>query len=399
MKRISEGDLSSNVTEEFKGEFNNLKESLNHCIKSIKNLIEDANTLSTAAVEGDLSLRADAKKHSGDYAKIIQGVNDTLDAMTAPIKEGVNVLSIMATGDFTTRISSLYKGEHKLIKESINSVSDSLCEALQGVTEAVDATASASNQISSSTEEMAAGAHEQSQQTLEIAGGVDEMTKTILDNTKNAALASETAKEAGEKAHEGGKVVDETIEGMNRITEVVKLTAAHVQELGKESDQIGAIVQVIDDIAEQTNLLALNAAIEAARAGEQGRGFAVVADEVKKLSEKTSKATKEIETMIKQIQKDTASAVESMKQGTAEVEKGKILTFKAGESLKEIIIVSGKVVDVITQVAAASEEQSSAAEQISKNVETISSVSKETSSGTNQIAQAAEGLDKTDIES
>ena len=151
---------------------------------------------------------------------------------------------------------------------------------------------------------------------------------------------------------------------------------------------------MIDDIADQTNLLALNAAIEAARAGEQGRGFAVVADEVRKLAERTTKATKEIAGMIKQIQKDTGNAVESMGEGTEEVERGKALANKAGESLREIVEESQHVVDIVTQVAAASEEQSSAAEQISKNIEAISSVTQQSAAGTQQIAHAAEDLNR-----
>ena len=188
--------------------------------------------------------------------------------------------------------------------------------------------------------------------------------------------------------------MDETIAGMNKIAEVVKQSAETVQALGKSSDQIGEIVQVIDDIADQTNLLALNAAIEAARAGEQGRGFAVVADEVRKLAERTTKATKEIATMIKQIQKDTYDAVESMNEGTKQVEAGKLLAEKAGSSLDEIIVGAERVVDIVTQVAAASEEQSSAAEQISKNIESISSVTQQSASGIQQIAHASEDLNR-----
>jgi methyl-accepting chemotaxis protein len=186
----------------------------------------------------------------------------------------------------------------------------------------------------------------------------------------------------------------ETINGMSRIADVVKQSALTVEALGKSSDQIGEIIQVIDDIADQTNLLALNAAIEAARAGEQGRGFAVVADEVRKLAERTTKATKEIAAMIKQIQKDTANAVASMHTGTEEVDRGRAMADKAGESLREIITGADKVVDVATQVAAASDEQSSAAEEIGKNIVGIANVTAETASGNQQIAQAAEDLNR-----
>ena len=275
-----------------------------------------------------------------------------------------------------------------------NQVVDNIRNIIVKVTEAVQATASAANQISSSTEEMAAGAQEQSSQATEVAGAVEQMTKTIYETTKNTVQATEASKNAGVIAKDGGKVVEETIVGMNRIAEVVRKSADTVQELGKSSDQIGEIVQVIDDIADQTNLLALNAAIEAARAGEQGRGFAVVADEVRKLAERTSKATKEIATMIKQIQKDTYDAVDSMQEGTRQVEDGKLLAEKAGASLEEIIVGAERVVDIVTQVAAASEEQSSAAEQISKNIESISSVTQESASGIQQIAHASEDLNR-----
>jgi methyl-accepting chemotaxis protein len=220
------------------------------------------------------------------------------------------------------------------------------------------------------------------------------MTKTILDITKNSSIAASSSKNAGIIAQEGGRVVAETIEGMGRISIVVLKSAATVHALGKSSDQIGEIIQVIDDIADQTNLLALNAAIEAARAGEQGRGFAVVADEVRKLAERTSKATKEIALMIKQIQNDTNEAVLSMEEGTKEVERGKELADQAGEALREIIEGSEKVVDVITQVAAASEEQSSAAELISRSIEAISNVTSESATGISEIAKTSENLNR-----
>jgi len=319
----------------------------------------------------------------------VLGFNETLNAISSPFNETIKILRTLATGDMTSRMTSQCKGDYNIIKENINAVAGELSDALRKVNEVIQATASAANQISSSAEEMAAGAQEQSAQANEVASAVEEMTKTIFETSQNTSSAAEASKNAGQFAKEGGRAVDESIEGMKRISEVVTKSANTVQELGKSSDQIGEIIQVIDDIADQTNLLALNAAIEAARAGEQGRGFAVVADEVRKLAERTTKATKEIATMITQIQKDTTQAVLAMQLGKEEVEKGKILAIKAGGSIKDIILGAQKVTDIITQVAAASEEQSSASEQIGKNIESINQVTQETAGGIQQIAHAA----------
>jgi methyl-accepting chemotaxis protein len=390
MYQISEGNIEISAPVYDKEDA--LAPALNRIAETLRQLKTETDLLTEAAVEGNLSYRGDSVKFSGGYKIIIEGFNETINSIVSVVKDGEIILGRMSEGDLTARMTGVYKGNYKNFQEYINHLGESLSNVVGEVTGAVHAVASASNEISSSSEEMAAGAQEQSSQATEIASAVEEMTSTIFETTKNASVANEKAKRSGVVAEEGGRVVRETINGMNRIAEVVKRSAATVKELGKSSDQIGEIVQVIDDIADQTNLLALNAAIEAARAGEQGRGFAVVADEVRKLAERTTKATKEIAAMIKQIQKDTGEAVESMEAGTEEVEKGKELADQAGKSLNEIISGAKETVDIVTQVAAASEQQSSASEQISKNIEAISSVTQQSAAGIQQIARAAEDL-------
>jgi methyl-accepting chemotaxis protein len=314
-----------------------------------------------------------------------------IKTMLDPLKE---VVGQMGNADLNTSLKSDREDEIGDLQRGFDKFVDSIKETLQLVSEASGAVASASSEISSSTEEMAAGTQQQTNQAAEVSSAVEEMTKTIMENSKNAVRTADTAKQAKTAAEQGGKVVEETVAGMNRIAAVVNHSAETVKALGKSSDQIGEIIGVIDDIADQTNLLALNAAIEAARAGEQGRGFAVVADEVRKLAERTTKATKEIASMIKTIQNDTRGAVTSMNEGTKQVDEGIKLAERAGLSLKEIVDVSQTVTEMIEQIAAASEQQSSASEQISKNVEAITSVAGQTANGTQQIARAAEDLNR-----
>jgi methyl-accepting chemotaxis protein len=392
MKRISEGDFNFEIVP--KDSKDEISPALNNTTKTLKELKAETDSMTQWAADGQLEKKGNADKFQGGYKTIIEGFNNTINEIVVMVKQVEKTMETLSTGDLTARIEGEYKGNYKRLQSYVNNLGESLANIIREVSEAVSATASASTQISSSSEEMAAGAQEQSSQAQEVAAAVEQMTKTILETTKNAGNTADEAKNAGQIAKDGGKVISETIDGMNRIAVVVTKAAETVQELGKSSDQIGEIVQVIDDIADQTNLLALNAAIEAARAGEQGRGFAVVADEVRKLAERTTKATKEIADMIKRIQKDTNGAVESIQQGTSEVQKGKSLASKAGESLEQIITGSAAVVDSATQVAAASEEQSATAEQISKNIEAINNVTQESAAGVQQIARAAEDLNR-----
>ncbi len=308
------------------------------------------------------------------------------------MKDLAGVAEQIADNNLTVQVQP--KSEKDVLGNSFKTMVTNLTGVIRELKDNATQLVSAATEVASASEEMSRGAQEQTGQTDQVSSAVEEMTATIVEASKNAGEASAQAKEAADAANDGTNVVSQTIEGMNRIANVVQESANTIQKLAKSSDQIGEIIGVIDDIADQTNLLALNAAIEAARAGEQGRGFAVVADEVRKLAERTIKATKEITGMIKGIQDDTKGAVTSMEQGINEVQAGKELTDKAGNSLNSIAQFSQRVMDMIQQIATASEEQSAASEQISKNVENIASVTKQTATGAEQSAAAAEELNR-----
>jgi len=395
MNRIAAGEL--NVDYKALGEDDEIAPGLLNILSSLRNLLTETNILIKAAVSGKLSIRGNTDQFQGGYKEIIDGINNTLDAVIDPVKKGSEVLEVMATGDLTVRVKGDYKGDHQIMKNSINSLGASLSKVIEEVTEAVQATASASSQISSSSEEMAVGAQEQSSQTQEVAGAIEQMSKTVMETSINSNSAATSAKEASEDANKGVGKVEETKTGMDQIVNSAGKTGQIIGSLAVKTDQIGEITQVIDDIADQTNLLALNAAIEAARAGEQGRGFAVVADEVRKLAERTTTATKEIAITIKEIQNEAKEADNSMTEAGEFVKQGMQLTNEVGVVLENIMESNNKVSTEIEQVASAGEEQSVASEQISKNIESISNVANESAIGVEQIARASEDLNRLTI--
>lgn len=380
--KVAEGDTSIQVDINSKDELGVLSNEFNTMVDHIKRSIEEVNQKSLDAEK--------AAEEANNAKNEIQYYQDYLSRNT-------KILSIemekFANGDLTVEvIPEKEDDEIGQLFIGFNTVVKNINLMLSQVTEAVQATASASNEISSSSEEMSAGAQEQAAQATEVAGAVEQMTATILQTSQNANSALKYSKSAGDKAKLGVEKVALSKEGMNRIVSSAQNTGEVISQLAQKTDQIGQITQVIDDIADQTNLLALNAAIEAARAGEQGRGFAVVADEVRKLAERTTVATKEIGETIKKIQQEAKLADESMSEAGDSVKNGMKINEQLEKALNEILNEAVKVVDEINQVATASEEQSSAAEQISKNIESISSVTQESAAGTQQIARAAEDL-------
>ena len=311
-----------------------------------------------------------------------------------PIKAMVSMLKDIANGngDLTKRLDVNSKDEFGELSKWFNE----FIEKIQGIIIQVSSTtnqlANASDHLDKTATLIANGSSQAAAQVVTVATAGEEMSATSADIATNCQFAAEGSKEASNVALAGAKVVEETIKVMKSITDSVKTSANAVEKLGARSQQIGEIVGTIEDIADQTNLLALNAAIEAARAGEQGRGFAVVADEVRALAERTTRATREISEMIKAIQQETKQAVVVMEQGVISVNNGTQKASDSGRALEEIQEQINNVTAQIHQVATAAEEQTATTSEISNNMQQITFVISETSKGANDSSLAAKKM-------
>ena len=295
-------------------------------------------------------------------------------------------------GDLTKRVPVTSQDEIGELGRYFNLFIEKIHKSMVKVSEATNRIASSSVELSATSEELSRGTDGQNSRMVQSASAVEEMTMTAGEVARNSTEAAKIAQDTSETARTGHDVMTQTVAGMQQVSEAVGQSANIIMTLGKSSDQIGEIVRVIEDIADQTNLLALNAAIEAARAGEQGRGFAVVADEVRKLAERTTKATKEIGDMIRQIQQDTKSAVSSMEEGTQRVMGGVDLANKTGDALTKIQTMVNQTASMIQQIAEAAEEQSTATKQISSDLEAVAQGARDASSGVAESAQASHDL-------
>ena len=309
-----------------------------------------------------------------------------------PLKKSVDFAKSVADGDLSQRIDLNRKDEIGDLTTALNGMVGNLTKVIENVKTAANNVASASTQLYSTAEQLATGSEEVASQASTVATSAEEMAATSTEIARNSGMAAEGSKHANDSATTGANVVKATVDGMNRIAERVKDTAKTVESLGSRSDQIGEIVGTIEDIADQTNLLALNAAIEAARAGEQGRGFAVVADEVRALAERTTKATKEIAQMIKAIQHETKGAVQSMEEGVKEVGKGTEEAAKSGQALQDILNQINSVTAQINQIASSAGQQTNTTTEISNNINKITNVVTEAAKGAQESARAAATL-------
>jgi len=439
--RISKGDIPPRITDNYRGDFNEIKNNLNQCIVAVNLLVEDMHALSGAAVEGRLDARADSSHHQGDFAKVVKGVNETLDAVIGPVHEAMRLSDELAgcnfsarfderlvvAGDFVkfknafntlghrieaaireiSRVADSYasgdfssginpelniQGDLVKLKGSLNRIGVEVSQSLAIVNVKMNDLLSEADQASSGVSDVSRGAEmitknaedtklnaERSDEGItQVLRTMEDLTKTVSDVSSNAEAVAVLSNRANDLAKEGISHAGRAEKGMGSITKTSKEVDGLIAEIKVQMDEIGKIVGIISDLANQTNLLALNAAIEAARAGEAGRGFAVVASEVKSLAQGSRQSAENIGQMITSLQKKSQDAANAMAQAGIAVKEGNTALVDTLRIFNEL---TGSVADIskkMVAVAGATETQAASFEEITASVNEMSGLVRQT---------------------
>jgi len=401
LQKMAIGDLSAQA--EQKSDRDILTKSYQGTADAVKALIADMAILSQAAMDGKLATRADASRHQGDFRKIVQGVDDTLDSVIGPLNVAADYVARISNGDIPPEITDTYRGDFNMIKNNLNALiiamneitqaaqdiaggdltvavkerssKDKLMQALASMVERLNSTlrdvadsaanaSSSSQQLAAASEAIASGAQEQAASLEETSASLEEITATVRQSSDHAQQASQLAVSSKDAAVQGQEVVAQAITAMS--------------EINASSVKISEIISTIDEIAFQTNLLAVNAAVEAARAGDEGRGFAVVASEVRSLAQRSAVAAKEIKVLIQ----------DSLRK----VDVGSALVNRSGETLQGIVGSVKRVTDIVSEMAAAASEQSTGIEQVNTAMTQMDRVTQSNSAQTEELSATAQSL-------
>ncbi len=358
---VARGEPPPPIEEPWPGDFQPLRENLNRSSAAVATLLADATALAQAAAEGHLATRADASRHRGDFRRVIDGVNQTLDAAMKPLEEAGTVLARLADRDLSTRMAGSYRGEHARMSDSINAAMDALHQALGKAASTAVMVSAAASQISGTSQSLARGASAQASGLAQTAESLNAITDLSKSSRQAAGRADEMAQTARAAAGDGAGAMEAMAAAMSRIRQSAESTSQ--------------IIRDINDIAFQTNLLSLNAAVEAARAGDAGRGFAVVAEEVRSLALRSKDAAQRSEALIR--------------QSVAQAEEGEVKSRQVGAKLAEIGANVAKVSEVVAEITHAAGEQAASVEQVALAVKSIGEVTQQNASGADQSSDAA----------
>ncbi|XAW91047.1 methyl-accepting chemotaxis protein [Pseudomonas abietaniphila] len=307
----------------------------------------------------------------------------------APLRETLNAAKRIAQGNLSVDLDVQRRDEMGDLQHSIQDMTQSLRTLISGISDGVAQIASAATQLSAVTEQTSAGVNSQKDETDQVATAMNQMTSTVLEVARNAEEASEAAQQADQQAREGDKVVSDAISQIERLATEVNNSTLAMGQLKLESDKIGGVLDVIKSVSQQTNLLALNAAIEAARAGEAGRGFAVVADEVRSLAQRTQESTEEIEVLIAALQNGTQQVVGTLDASRSLSDSSVELSRRAGNALEHITRTVSTIQNMNQQIATAGEEQTVVADQINRSVINVRDVSEQTAAASEETAASS----------
>jgi methyl-accepting chemotaxis protein len=387
-KALADGKLhhAEELAEKVEVEEENLDKSLESLLLEIGRFTEES------------AKRAEAHEQSAVVALTVIAVISVAIGVvislmfTSFLKSAIEKATTIVSGDLTQEIKVESKDEIGDLLNAINAMRQKLLDMLSDIAETTEQLSTASEEMSTITTQTSDTIHIQRSETEQVATAMNEMTATVQDVAVNINHTANAADEANEQTRQGSQVVQRAVSQINRLADQVENSSQTINELEHHSEAINTVLDVIKGIADQTNLLALNAAIEAARAGEQGRGFAVVADEVRTLAGRTRESTDEINEMIEKLQTGSREAVKVMSQSRDEAKSAVELATQTGTALSTITEAVGKINEMSTQIASAAEEQGTVAEEINRNIVKINDMSNQTADGASETAIASKNL-------
>ncbi len=392
LQAMSHGDLGTRLNLHRTDEIGMLAASMDQLADTIHAMVGEADRLTRAAVEGSLATRGDEAKFEGVYRTIVKGVNDTLDAVIDPLRVAARHIDRIARGEIPRPITDQYRGDFDLLRSNLNTMTDNLREFNGDLQTGLSVLAASSTEILVTVSQVAAGAAEtataisQTSTTAEEVKQTAQLTATKARGVQEVAARTETVGDAGRRA------VAETLEGMRHISDQMAGIADAVVRLSEQGQAIGEIIATVNDLAEESNMLAVNAAIEATRAGEFGKGFAVVAQEVKSLAEQSRHATTQVRSILFEVQKATSAAVMATEQGSKAVAAGVKQAADAGESIRVLVGSVSEASQAAVQIAASSDQQLAGMEQIAAALNSIRQATSQNMAGSLQLETSARSL-------